>query len=88
VVSCELRTPAPLPIQWVGGSAKTLTEHNYPLGFGSVDPTVDADPPSSPSVDAHQTVDNNDDSAKRRLDNFINKVTRKRASPLICEPPK
>jgi hypothetical protein len=30
----------------------------------------------------------NDDSAKRRLDNFINKVTRKRDSPLIHEPPK
>jgi hypothetical protein len=38
-------------------------------------------------VDTHQTVDN-DGSAKRRLDSFINKVTRKRDSPLIREPPK
>jgi hypothetical protein len=30
----------------------------------------------------------NDDSAKRRLDSFINEVTRKRDSPLIREPPK
>ena len=30
----------------------------------------------------------NDNFAKRRLDSFINKVTRKRDSPLIREPPK
>jgi hypothetical protein len=30
----------------------------------------------------------NDGSAERRLDNFINIVTRKRDSPLIHEPPK
>jgi hypothetical protein len=30
----------------------------------------------------------NDDSTKRRLDSFINEVTRKRDSPLIREPPK
>jgi hypothetical protein len=30
----------------------------------------------------------NDDSAKRRLYSFINKVTRKKDSPLIREPPK
>ena len=40
----------------------------------------------SPSVDTHPTEDN-DDSAKRRLDSFINEVTRKRDSPLIREPP-
>jgi hypothetical protein len=38
-------------------------------------------------VDKHQTVDS-DASANRRLENFIKKVTRKRASPLIHEPPK
>jgi hypothetical protein len=37
-------------------------------------------------VDTHQIVDN-DDSIKRRLDSFVNKVTRKRDSPLIREPP-
>ena len=41
----------------------------------------------SPPVDTHPTEDN-DDSAKRRLDSFINEVTRKRDSPLIHEPPK
>jgi hypothetical protein len=29
----------------------------------------------------------NDTSANRRLEAFINKVTRKRSFPLICEPP-
>jgi len=47
---------------------------------------VDSPPTSSPPVDTHPAVDN-DDSAKRRLDSFINEVTRKRDSPLICEPP-
>jgi hypothetical protein len=88
VVSCELRTLAPRPIQWVGDSPKTHTEHSYPPGFGPVDPMggVGVGPPSSPPVGTHQIVDN-DDSAKCRLDSF-NKVTRKRDSPLICEPPK
>jgi hypothetical protein len=62
-------------------------ERSYPLGFRLVDPTVDAGPFSSPPVDTHLTVDN-DDSAKRRLDSFINKVTHKRDYPLIREPPK
>ena len=48
---------------------------------------VDSPPPSSPLVDTHPTEDN-DNSAKRRLDSFINEVTRKRDSPLIREPPK
>jgi hypothetical protein len=30
----------------------------------------------------------NEDFAKRRLDSFINKMTRERASPQIREPPK
>ena len=37
-------------------------------------------------MDTHPAEDN-DDSAKRRLDSFINEVTRKRDSPLIREPP-
>ena len=41
----------------------------------------------SPPVDTHPTEDNND-SAKRRLDSFINEVTRKKDSPLIREPPR
>ena len=41
----------------------------------------------SPPVDTHPTEDN-DDSAKCRIDSFINEVTRKRDSPLIREPPK
>jgi hypothetical protein len=86
-VSCELRTPPPRPIQWVVDSSKTHTEHSYPLGFGPVDLTVDAGPPSSPPVDTHKTVDN-DDFAKRCLDSFINKVMRKRDYSLIREPPK
>jgi len=44
-------------------------------------------PSSSPPGVTHQAVDN-DDSAKRRLDGFINNVTCKRDSPLIHEPPK
>jgi hypothetical protein len=76
MVSCELRTPPPRPIQWAVDSPKTHT----------VDLTVDAGPPSSPPGVTHQAVDN--DSAKRRLDSFINNVTRKRDSPLIPEPPK
>ena len=87
MVSCELRTLAPRPIQWARNSLKTHTEHSCPPGFGPVDPTVDAGPPSSPSVDTHQTVDN-DDSTKRRLDSFIYKVMRKRDSSLIHEPHK
>jgi hypothetical protein len=38
-------------------------------------------------VDGHQIVDN-DDSFKRRLDNFTQKLVCKRDSPLIREPPK
>jgi hypothetical protein len=55
-----------------------------------VDPpnlTVDAGPPSSSPVDTHLT-ENNENSAKRRLDSFINEVKRERDSPLIREPPK
>ena len=62
-------------------------DRSYPLGFVPVDLTVDGGPPSSPPVDTHQTVDN-DGSAKCRLDSFVNKVTRKRDSPLIRESPK
>jgi hypothetical protein len=68
VVSCELRTPPPRPIQWAADSPKTRTELNYQPGFGLVDLAVDAGPTSSPPVSTHQTVDNN--------------VTRKRDSPL------
>ena len=87
VASCVLRTPSPHPIQWAVDSPKTHTELSYPPGFGPVDLTMDAGLPSSPPVDTHQAVDN-DDSAKQRLDSFINNVTRKRDSPLIHEPPK
>ena len=87
VVSCEIRTSAPRLIQWAGNSSKTHTEHSYLPGFGPVDPTVDAGPPSSSLVDTHQTVDN-DDSTKCHLDSFIYKVTRKRDSPLIRESTK
>ena len=69
--SYALRTPLPRPIHWAVDSPNL---------------TVDASPPSSPSVDTHPTEDN-DDSAKRCLDSFINEVTRKRDSPLIREPP-
>jgi len=86
-VSCELRTPPPRPIQWAMDLPETHTEHNYPPGFGPANLTMDAGPPSSPPVDGHKTVDN-DGFAKRRLDSFINKVKRKRDSPLIREPPK
>jgi hypothetical protein len=48
---------------------------------------VDSPPPNSLLVDTHPTEDNGD-SAKCRLDSFINKVTHKRDSPLIREPPK
>ena len=72
VGSCALRTPPPRPIHWAVDSPNL---------------TVDAGPPSSPPVDTHPTEDN-DDSAKRRLDSFINEVTHKRDSPLIREPPK
>jgi hypothetical protein len=40
----------------------------------------------SPPADTHPTEDN-DDSAKRHIDSFINEVTRKRDSLLIHEPP-
>ena len=76
VASCVLRTPPPCPIPWAVDSPKTHV----------VDLTVDG-PSSSPPVVTHQAVDN-DDSAKQRLDSFINNVTRKRDSPLIHEPPK
>ena len=87
VVSCEFLTPPPRPIQWALDSPKTHTELSHPPGFGPVHRMVYAGPPSSPPVDTHPTEDN-DDSAKRRLDSFINEVTRKRDSPLIREPPK
>jgi hypothetical protein len=46
-------------------SASTGHEDDYPPGFGPVEPTVAADPPTMLPVDAHQTVDN-DPSANRR----------------------
>ena len=64
------------PIQWAVDSSKTHV----------VDLTVNG-PSSSPPGVTHQAMDN-DDSAKRRLNNFINNVTRKRDSPLIREPLK
>jgi hypothetical protein len=61
--------------------------YNY-IQISRLHPSRDhRDPPSSPPGVTHQVVDN-DDSAKRRLDNFFNNVTRKRDSPLIREPPK
>ena len=77
VVSCELRTPPPRPILWAVDS---------PMAH-MVDLTVDDGSPSSPPGVTHQVVDN-DGSAKRRLDSFINNITCKRDSPLIREPPK
>jgi len=74
--SCVLRTPPPRPIQWAVDSPK----------IHAVNLIVDG-PSSSPPEVTHQAVDN-DDSAKRRLDSFINNITRKRDSPLIREPPK
>ena len=76
VASCVLWTPPPCPIQWAVDSPKTH----------AVDLMVDG-PSSSPPGVTHQAMDN-DDSAKRRLNNFINNVTRKRDSPLIREPTK
>ena len=76
VASCVLRTPPPRPIQWAVDSSKTHV----------VDLMVDG-PSSSPPGVTHQAVDS-DDSTKRRIDSFINNVTRKRYSPLIREPPK
>ena len=64
VASCVLRTPPPRPIQWTVDSPKTHV----------VDLTVDGPSSSSPGV-THQAVDN-DDSAKRCLDSFINNVMR------------
>ena len=72
VVSCALRTPPPRPIHWAVDSSNLA---------------VDAGPPNSPPMDTHPTEDN-DDSAKRHIESFINEVTRKRDSPLIREPPK
>ena len=72
VGSCALRTPPPCPIHWAVDSPNL---------------TVDAGPPSSPPVDIQPTEDN-DDSAKCRLDSFINEVTCKRDSLLIRESPK
>jgi hypothetical protein len=72
MVSCALRTPPPCPIHWVVDSPNL---------------TVDAGPPSSPPVDTHPTEDN-DDSAKHRLNSFISAVMHKRDSPLIREPTK
>ena len=76
ISSCVLRTPPPRPIQWAVDLPKTHV----------VDLMVDG-PSNSPPGVTHQAVDN-DDSAKRRLDGFINNVTCKRDSPLIHEPPK
>jgi hypothetical protein len=72
--SGALRTPPPRSIPWV-------------------DPTTLAASPGFPPVDTPASMDSNDsevsdDTAKRRLDNFLSKVTRKRDPPLICEPPK
>jgi hypothetical protein len=65
MVSCELRTPPPHPIQWVVDSPMTHTELSYLLGFGPVDLMIDTGPPSSPPMGTHQTMDN-DDSTKSR----------------------
>jgi hypothetical protein len=67
--------------------APTVGEEGYPLGFGPIDPLVDADLDSTPPVDGHQIMDN-DDSFKCCLDNFTKKVVCKRDSLLIHEPPK
>jgi hypothetical protein len=54
-----------------------------PIQWAVGSPTAALAPPvDSPSSDV------SDDTAKRRLDNFIGKVTCKRDSPLIREPPK
>ena len=63
-----------------GVDAPTVGEEDYPPGVGLVDLTADADLDSTPSVDGNQIVDN-DNSFKRRLDNFTKKVVRKRDSP-------
>jgi hypothetical protein len=84
VVSYE-QTPPPRPIQWAVDSPKTHTKLSHQPGFGPIHLTVDASPHSSPPVD---TAMDNDNSAKRHLDSFINEVTRKWDPPLICEPPK
>ena len=70
-----------------GVDAPTVGEEDYPPGVGLVDLTADADLDSTPSVDGNQIVDN-DDSFKRRLDNFTKKVVCKRDSLQIQEPPK
>ena len=70
-----------------GVDAPTVGEEGYPPGVDPVDLTADADLDSTPSVDGNQIVDN-DDSFKRRLDNFTKKVVRKRDSPQIQESPK
>ena len=56
-------------------------------GFGPAESTVGAVPLGMTPVDAHQTVDN-DASANRRLELFINTVTSKIVSSLIRESPK
>ena len=48
---------------------------------------MDTVPLGTAPVDAHQTLDS-DASANCHLELFINIVTSKIASPLICEPPK
>ena len=68
----------------LGVNAPVVGEEHYPLGFGPVHLTTD---PNAPPGDGHQTVDN-DDSFKCLLNNFTKAVVRKKASPLICEPPK
>jgi hypothetical protein len=67
--------------------APTVGGEGYPPGFSPVDLPVDADLDSTSPVDGHHIMDN-DDSFKRRLDNFTKKVVRKRDSPLIRQLPK
>jgi hypothetical protein len=58
--------------------------HPIHLAVGS--PTAAGPPDSSPVESSSSEV--SDDTTIHPLDNFINKVTRKRDSPLIREPPK
>ena len=60
------------------GGAASGHDEGCPPGFGPGEPTVNAIPSGTPPVDAFAD----------RLELFVNKVTSKIASPLICEPPK
>jgi hypothetical protein len=67
-----------------GIDASTEDGEGYPPGFGPIHLMADVlNTTSGVTQSTH-----NDDSAKRRLENFTKKVVRKRAFPLIREPPK